>query len=644
MCAMTVATFAQNASNRWGVGAGIGFTDFVNPINGQYLMFERYKGALNLNVQRYLGKSFDGRFNFLYGQAFYPYDNSQTGAQTRLANIDKGTMSYESAELWDGGLNLVYKLANGYILKEDSKFAPYLFSGIGANMINSIGVKGGAGADNTNPYIPMGLGFAYNFNPNWNLGLETQYKFALGDAYDYTTSAIRLGHNFGGGAVAPAAAAVATAAAAEALPNENWCNRGWKVGVGPTFNSFEGPVTRQNFLLDQYTTSLGVNVQKYLNKAFDARLGGSFGNVYYPNTNSTNFPGYDKNLVYYSPAQMLDLSLEGVFKFAGTLLKENAIFSPYIYAGPGANWISSIGNWNVVNGSADGAGADDINMNISTGLGFNFRTSDRFSLQLEGGRKWKLDNTFDYNQASLRGVYALGNCMSATKSTPITKEAVATTPLDSDNDGIADLTDECPYVAGKPEFFGCPDSDGDGIGDSKDKCPFEAGVASNNGCPETTPVKDADGDGIIDANDACPDKAGPASNNGCPETKTTTTTTTTTTTSTGTKGTTNTTSKVAKASYEVFFTNCNTLSSGQVETLIQIAQLLKANPNYTVEIAGNNAKGGSTACSKQIAQKLASLLRMKGVNVSNAKINAYGTSRPKYNSSQDNRAEITIFE
>ena len=164
-------------------------------------------------------------------------------------------------------------------------------------------------------------------------------------------------------------------------------------------------------------------------------------------------------------------------------------------------------------------------------------------------------------------------------------------------------------------MFGCPDSDNDGIGDSRDKCPFEAGPASNNGCPEVAkPVE---------------------------ETTTPSTTTTTTTTPTPTKS--NTKTKNVVGNYEVFFTGCNTLSPGQVETLQQIATMLKSNPNYTLEIGGNTSKGGSKSCALQRAQKVAQLLRMKGVNVSNAKVTSYGDSRPKYNSGQDNRADVQIY-
>ena len=97
-------------------------------------------------------------------------------------------------------------------------------------------------------------------------------------------------------------------------------------------------------------------------------------------------------------------------------------------------------------------------------------------------------------------------------------------PADQDGDGIPDAEDACPSVRGVagelPETLGCPsDRDGDGIVDEEDACSFEPGVASNdparNGCKV-----DRDGDGIQDDIDACPDIAGAANSNaasnGCP--------------------------------------------------------------------------------------------------------------------------------
>ncbi|KAF5276743.1 hypothetical protein FQR65_LT16221 [Abscondita terminalis] len=85
-----------------------------------------------------------------------------------------------------------------------------------------------------------------------------------------------------------------------------------------------------------------------------------------------------------------------------------------------------------------------------------------------------------------------------------------------------DKDDRCPETPGLPEFQGCPDTDGDGIPDIDDKCPDVAGPKENQdvletheglaqfqGCPDT------DGDGIPDIDDKCPTEAGPKENQGC---------------------------------------------------------------------------------------------------------------------------------
>ncbi len=83
---------------------------------------------------------------------------------------------------------------------------------------------------------------------------------------------------------------------------------------------------------------------------------------------------------------------------------------------------------------------------------------------------------------------------------------------DRDGDGIINVNDKCPNIAGLEINNGCPpDADGDGLHDQEDKCPEQAGKVINNGCP-----MDRDGDGVVDSKDNCPKLKGEAKNNGCP--------------------------------------------------------------------------------------------------------------------------------
>lgn len=703
---MLVASFAQNSKKKYGFGAGFGFVDFSGPITDQYLMLNNSTGALNLSFGQYFSKSFDGRLNMTYSNIWHPF-------VTNYPNQIEGL--YSQATMWDLGFNLMLKLNNGSLLKEDSRIAPYLFTGLGANMINGIGNVGVN--DDINTYIPVGIGMNVRINDDWTIGLDGAYKFNLDNSYNYTQSTLKLIRNFGNRKTADAAAtatseaaktetsaastsaatpaAVATTAAPTTPPvNESFCAHRTSIYAGVGFVDFQTPITGQPFMFDRYKAVLNIGVQQYLSKFFDGRLNFVYGNVWHPF--ETAYPNVIEGLMV--PATMYELGVDFMFKFNnGSILKENAIFAPYVFAGLSVQSLMGIGNAGV---------SDDINTNIPLGLGFNFRTSDRFTLGIEGAYKFNIDNSYDYVGAGIRGIYHLGKCIDGTKaeSTPAAKAAAKVD--DADGDGIADLTDECPFVAGKVEFFGCPDSDGDGIGDSRDKCPFEAGAVANQGCPgkalETVEVNadDTDKDGINNNDDLCPDEAGPASNNGCPvsgentslevkssteTTKTPLTTTTTTTTNTTTSTTTKTpvagnvtmkdksTSNASTSttttreplkyvpptdntkqnlvnSYTIYFTSGNNIAPGQIESLQAIANLLRNNPNYSVRLNGHTAKGGSSERNMDLsitrAEKVMGTLRMKGVDMKRTRLVGYGDERTRFTGSEsgkNNRVEVEVY-
>jgi OOP family OmpA-OmpF porin len=138
---------------------------------------------------------------------------------------------------------------------------------------------------------------------------------------------------------------------------------------------------------------------------------------------------------------------------------------------------------------------------------------------------------------------------------------------DKDGDGIADIDDKCPDVPGLAKYQGCPipDTDGDGINDEEDKCPNVKGVARYQGCP----IPDTDGDGVNDEEDKCPNEAGPASNFGCPVIDIVVV------------------EKVNKAAKNIFFTTGSAkLLAKSYNSLKEVAQILKDNPSYKIDVDG----------------------------------------------------------
>jgi outer membrane protein OmpA-like peptidoglycan-associated protein len=175
------------------------------------------------------------------------------------------------------------------------------------------------------------------------------------------------------------------------------------------------------------------------------------------------------------------------------MFKESARVNPFLTAGIGGS----------LYGSEFGAFAP-----LGTGLQFNIGDGRTFATAQAQFRLAITDNTTDHLYYSLGLHQNFGRKEVAAPAPPVPAMA----PVDTDGDGILDIEDLCPTVAGKAEFKGCPDTDNDGIQDADDKCPQQAGVAKYQGCP----VPDTDGDGINDENDKCPQQPGVAQYQGCP--------------------------------------------------------------------------------------------------------------------------------
>jgi outer membrane protein OmpA-like peptidoglycan-associated protein len=184
---------------------------------------------------------------------------------------------------------------------------------------------------------------------------------------------------------------------------------------------------------------------------------------------------------------------------------------------------------------------------------------------------------------------------------------------DTDGDGIADMNDKCPHIRGVSKYLGCPvpDTDNDGINDEEDKCPSEAGIARLQGCP----IPDADKDGINDEDDKCPGQAGPASNFGCPEIRR------------------EIIEKVNLAAKNIYFaTGSDVLLKKSYPSLDSVAQILKDNPSFKVDVEGHTDASGSATKNQELSElrtiSVKIYLMDKGIDGNRINRKGYGSTQP----------------
>lgn len=157
---------AQNSTHKWTVGIEWNWEDFHTvqrdfPDQFKYTRWQGYKFPSAITVGRYLNPSFNllGEFGL---------------SKLELASMAEPLVNQPLSEdkFWTGDLDLAYKFANGYILKEDCWFDPYIYVGAGASSIKDLG------ADKTTYFKGVG-GLGINIWPLHWLGLNIQ------GAYDY---------------------------------------------------------------------------------------------------------------------------------------------------------------------------------------------------------------------------------------------------------------------------------------------------------------------------------------------------------------------------------------------------------------------------------------------------------------------------
>jgi outer membrane protein OmpA-like peptidoglycan-associated protein len=353
------------------------------------------------------------------------------------------------------------------------------------------------------------------------------------------------------------------------------------------------------------------------------------------------------------------------------LFKSNHILVPYLSAGVGVNYIED----------------ENTDFQLPLGVGLDIRVAD--GVYLGARSDYRVSTTelvgTDKNLNSLMHTFGVKFFIGEGTPDPIepsdrdgdgVSDVLDVCPdiagvanlqgcPDGDEDGIADKDDACPLVAGEAVFNGCPDTDGDTVQDSEDKCPTVAGLAMFDGCPDTdgdniqdseddcpnvfgvsqfNGCPDTDGDGVADARDKCPDQAGEIDFDGCPDTD-----------GDGIADPNDRCPRRAgKASNEgcpvkevtqedqerldfaaknlQFETNSSFLKPGSSDRLDEIAEILESYPDYKVNINGYTDNVGRDTYNQWLSERRAerayNYLMEKGISSSRLSFTGYGEENP----------------
>lgn len=247
----------------------------------------------------------------------------------------------------------------------------------------------------------------------------------------------------------------------------------WTIGAGAHWASFSdiSMPLKDQFQNLKFQGGVDLSVNRYLNRFLNVQLSSGFMNL---RKGIYHDYAITDNKFWYA-------NLDGQIKFLGSVIKEDAIFTPYFYFGFGGQYLNLTRD-----------------LKAQAGLGFDVKLTNNLSLYARADYATttnRLNAAYVHPHAGLKYSFS--------------------TSHDKDKDGVKDDVDRCPDVFGLKVLQGCPDSDGDGVADIDDKCPnTPKGVQVDaTGCPV-----DSDKDGVADYLDKCPNTPAGVSvdDKGCP--------------------------------------------------------------------------------------------------------------------------------
>ncbi len=172
-------TFAQISENRNALTYKFLISDYNGPLTDSYFDTDNFTYGGEMKYTRFLNRSFNLGIPLRLGRVEYPSSDSLSSPTESL--------------FASGDLTIIYKLNNGYLFKETSIIAPYLFAGIGGNYVFDLDDS------NFDAQVPAGLGFDIKLAKNVRLQLQSEYRYSLVNEFNNLRHTAGLKFMFGGG-------------------------------------------------------------------------------------------------------------------------------------------------------------------------------------------------------------------------------------------------------------------------------------------------------------------------------------------------------------------------------------------------------------------------------------------------------------
>ncbi|MES2132588.1 MAG: outer membrane beta-barrel protein [Bacteroidota bacterium] len=182
ICLLSLAVFSQTKDHKSMVSVGGSIQQYHGDLgNGFYKSNNVTYGAFNLGFDRYLNRSFDLKLALVYGDWGYcpPPGEEEEHAENGEEEVELDL----SSRMFTAYLACKYKFANGYILKENSKLAPFVYVGAGFNNMQDF-MKIDCVTVGSYASVNFGPGVQYNITNRLNLSYNLNFGYLNSDKVD----------------------------------------------------------------------------------------------------------------------------------------------------------------------------------------------------------------------------------------------------------------------------------------------------------------------------------------------------------------------------------------------------------------------------------------------------------------------------